>query len=349
MENKVLTVVIPTYNMERLLDKCLTSLVVVSPLSSPENTDLMEQLEVLVVIDGATDRSSEIAHRYQDKYPQTFRVIDKENDNYGSCINRGLAEARGKYIKVLDADDYFDTSAFAHIISLLSQTDVDLVITNYKTVCDNGEDSKLMRFDLPANQILPTAALGRQGRQMAMHAVTYKTKNLRDIKYKQTEHISYTDQEWIFEPMTTVKTFTYFDICLYNYLIGRSGQTMDIRCLAKNIIHNLIVLENNIKVLDKQKASDEIFEYLWERLSGFAEYIYSLFLYNMNTIDISPLIVFDKKLAAESPILFRYLSTIKAGRFPLVRLWRVFYYKNDYGFHDFFRKRKYRLFIKDKV
>ena len=53
--NKILTIVIPTYNMEKYLDKCLTSLVI-------EDRELMKQLEILVVIDGSKDRSSEIAH-----------------------------------------------------------------------------------------------------------------------------------------------------------------------------------------------------------------------------------------------------------------------------------------------
>ena len=103
---KILTIIIPTYNMEKYLDKCLTSLII-------EDKKLMKLLEVLVVIDGAKDRSSEIGHTYQDKYPETFRVIDKENGNYGSCINRGLKEAKGKYVKVLDADDSFDNGNFS--------------------------------------------------------------------------------------------------------------------------------------------------------------------------------------------------------------------------------------------
>ena len=77
---KILTVVVPTYNMEQYLDRCLTSLII--------DDDKMALLEVLVVNDGSKDRSSEIAHSYEARYPDTFRVIDKENGNYGSCINR---------------------------------------------------------------------------------------------------------------------------------------------------------------------------------------------------------------------------------------------------------------------
>lgn len=79
---KILTIVIPTYNMQDYLRRCLDSLIV------PE--EQMKHLEVLVVNDGSKDNSSAIAHEYQDKYPDTFRVIDKENGNYGSCVNRGL-------------------------------------------------------------------------------------------------------------------------------------------------------------------------------------------------------------------------------------------------------------------
>ena len=88
--NKVITIVIPTYNMERYLDRCLNSLIIAP--------DLMDKLEVLVINDGCKDRSSEIGHSYEAKFPNSFRVIDKENGNYGSCINRGLKEATGNLI-----------------------------------------------------------------------------------------------------------------------------------------------------------------------------------------------------------------------------------------------------------
>ena len=117
--NKILSIIIPTYNMEKYLRKCLDSLIV-----SNEN---MELLEVLVVNDGSKDTSLQIAQEYDIKYPQTFRVIDKENGNYGSCVNRGLKEAVGKYVKVLDADDYFDTFEFEKAIDFLKQNDYDLV------------------------------------------------------------------------------------------------------------------------------------------------------------------------------------------------------------------------------
>lgn len=111
--NKILTIIIPTYNMEKYLRRCLDSLII--------DEDGMKQLEVLVINDGSKDSSSQIAHEYQDKYQDTFRVIDKENGNYGSCVNRGLKEATGKYVKVLDADDWFDTANFTSFLDFIKK------------------------------------------------------------------------------------------------------------------------------------------------------------------------------------------------------------------------------------
>ena len=117
---KLLTIVIPTYNMQDYLHRCLDSLVL-------EDEQLMSQLEVLVINDGSKDNSSTIAHDYENKYPATFRVIDKENGNYGSCINKGLEIATGKYVKVLDADDSFDTSNFEDYLRFLNSVEVDIL------------------------------------------------------------------------------------------------------------------------------------------------------------------------------------------------------------------------------
>ena len=89
--------------MEQYIEECLQSLVV-------DNAE--ELLEVIVVNDGSTDTSSRLAHSFNDKQPNVFKVIDKANGHYGSCINTGLASASGKYVKVLDADDYFNSPDF---------------------------------------------------------------------------------------------------------------------------------------------------------------------------------------------------------------------------------------------
>ena len=134
--DKVLSIIVPTYNMERYLDKCLSSLCVT-------DHNLLNTLEVLVINDGSKDASSKIGHRYHDEYPYVFRVIDKENGNYGSCINRGLKEATGKYIKVLDADDYFDSSVLGQYLDFLFEQEVDYKHTHSRAYAGGQTEKQI--------------------------------------------------------------------------------------------------------------------------------------------------------------------------------------------------------------
>ena len=81
---KILTFVIPAYNSESFLHKCLDSMLV------PE---LLEKLEILVVSDGSTDRTAEIAEGYCVRYPDTVRLISQENKGHGGALNTGCAAA----------------------------------------------------------------------------------------------------------------------------------------------------------------------------------------------------------------------------------------------------------------
>ena len=111
MMEKILTICVPTYNMEALLPRCLDSFII--------EEEFMNRLEIIVVNDGSKDRSSEIAHQYEAKYPNSFIVIDKPNGNYGSCVNAALKIARGKYFRICDADDYYISKNLSDYISLL--------------------------------------------------------------------------------------------------------------------------------------------------------------------------------------------------------------------------------------
>lgn len=260
--DKVLSLVIPTYNMEKYLRKCLDSLII-------EDKSIFDTLEVLVVIDGAKDASSTIAHEYQDKHPSVFRVIDKENGNYGSCVNRGLKEAKGKYIKVLDADDSFNTKELEQYLTLLLNTDADLVLTDYIQVDEENRPFASFQFkDVPQDTEFPFEKLPKAHyKRMAMHAVTFKTQNLREIGYKQTEGISYTDQEWIYKPFLTVKKVCYYKLYLYRYLVGRSGQTMDIKVRLKSMKQENVVLKSLIKTFSESSCADNYHrDYLKARL-----------------------------------------------------------------------------------
>lgn len=119
---KILTVVAPAYNVEKYIRKCLDSLLIAEVLSD---------LEVLIIDDGGTDHTLEIAETYVKRAPDTFKVITKENGGHGSVINCGIQEATGKYFKVVDGDDWVDKRNFKKLISILKHTNTDIVASNY--------------------------------------------------------------------------------------------------------------------------------------------------------------------------------------------------------------------------
>lgn len=108
---KLLTVVIPAYNAERYIKYTLDSLC--SGCRKQAVYDHSNELEILIVDDGSTDGTGDIADQYADKYPEVVRVIHKENGGqWFPGINCGIQEASGRYMKVVDADDWVDEDAF---------------------------------------------------------------------------------------------------------------------------------------------------------------------------------------------------------------------------------------------
>ena len=112
--DKLLSVVVPSYNASKYLDFNLQSFL---------RPSVPEKLEVIVVDDGSTDDTARIADAYHEKYPETIKVIHKENGGHGSGINAGLRAATGKYFKVVDADDWVDHEALERLLDYIASFD----------------------------------------------------------------------------------------------------------------------------------------------------------------------------------------------------------------------------------
>lgn len=231
--NKILSIIIPTYNMETLLPRCLDSLV---------HAQRAENLDILVVNDGSRDHSSAIGHQYEETYPHVVRVIDKANGNYGSTINAALPLAKGKYVKVLDSDDWFDTVALDQLLEQLEKTGADMVITHFSQLGAKGS-KEVVRYNTMGREpyiygkVYDLDNVLKDGyiRFFLMHAITYRTGLLREIDYRQTEGISYTDTEWATIPVFHAKDVLFLNLNVYQYNLDREGQTMAPEVIMKSI------------------------------------------------------------------------------------------------------------------
>ena len=131
---KILSFIIPAYNCERFLDKCIQSMI---------QDDIKEFLEIIVVNDGSTDDTKSVAEKYCSMYPEIIRLISQENKGHGGALNTGCHAASGKYLKVIDADDWVETSNLPAFIDLLKKCDSDVVLTHHYTRnISNGEIKK---------------------------------------------------------------------------------------------------------------------------------------------------------------------------------------------------------------
>lgn len=307
--NKILSIVIPTYNMEKYLRRCLDSLLI-------DDKKLLEQLEILVVNDGSKDASSLIAHEYQNKLPGIFVVIDKENGNYGSCVNCGLSEAKGKYIKILDADDFFDKNSFSSFMAYLGEVDVDVVITNYNVVTTDGKLIRKWDFNFPQRGSLYISDYCESYcyKVLQMHAITYKRSKIIDNNYKQTEGISYTDQEWMFYPMSYMSTFSYLPVTVYQYGLGREGQTMDEDVRKKTISHMTKILYRQADFLNHANSQEMINGYMKTRFFQLVSMIYPMLIIVRQDINLEEI---DEKVKEINPAIYDEISLLELDS----RLW----------------------------
>lgn len=326
---KSLSIIIPTYNMEKYLRKCLESLIV-----SDENMGL---LEVLVINDGSKDFSSQIAHEFENKYPQTFRVIDKENGNYGSCVNRGLKEATGKYVKVLDADDTFNNAVFDKFVSYLNIQDVDLVISDFDIVDEKGYVIKSVKYKLPENRTFSLSRLSKKDSPYLWHhSITYKLELFDKFVYKQTEGISYSDEEWVFKPMVAVHNVSYFHETLYLYLRGREGQTYDPNVLKRTRSHKDIMVNSLVVFYEnyKEAISDSgAARFMYDRVIMILSNMYRYYFFDQRTEEGQSIITnYDKELEQKCNYLFNEMGHYlfkKKVNFYYVDRWRKSNYNDQ--------------------
>lgn len=114
------SVLVPIYNVEQYLEKCLSSLA----------AQTMQNMEIVCINDGSADASLQIAHAYAQK-DNRFRIIDKENSGYGKSMNLGLREAKGEYIGIVESDDFVEPDMFETLYKVAKQHAVDIVKSDY--------------------------------------------------------------------------------------------------------------------------------------------------------------------------------------------------------------------------
>ena len=116
----LISILVPIYNVERYLRQCLDSIC----------RQTLQDIEIICINDGSTDSSLDIIKEFADQDARII-IIDKPNSGYGDSMNQGLKTARGKYIGIVESDDWVDQEAFKSLYLLAEAYDVEVVRANY--------------------------------------------------------------------------------------------------------------------------------------------------------------------------------------------------------------------------
>ena len=218
MREKMLTVSIAAYNMEAYLCQTLDSLI---------DERVIDDLEVFVVDDGSTDRTLEIAQEYASRYPNSIFAIHKENGGYGTTVNYSIAHATGKYFKLLDGDDWFDTEELVKLVAVLPGEDDDVVYTSYHTAYAGGTFRYVNGVGDPAetSKVGKVILLEDIKTFPGIHGTFYKTETLRKAGLDLPAHRLYTDTFYNTIPLAFCERARFFDFCVENWRLGRDGQS----------------------------------------------------------------------------------------------------------------------------
>lgn len=231
---KYISFVVPCYNSEDYMEKCIDSLLIGK-----------DDVEIIIVDDGSTDKTGKIADRYQKKYPSIVKAIHQPNGGHGEGINTGLKHATGKYFKVVDSDDWVDKKAYKEILKKVKKIDADLIVMNYVYTYTDGRENQTINFSnvFKNDEVIGWEQIGRfkATQYLSLHSMMYKKSVLDEAKIKLPKHVFYEDNLFIYLPLPYTKSIYYLDVDFYQYFIGRADQSVQEPQLIKRSSHQVLV------------------------------------------------------------------------------------------------------------
>lgn len=252
--SKKVSIIVPVYNVEKYLAKCLDSLVVQD----------YDNYDIFVINDGSPFNEQAIINKYAQNFPQKIFPIYKENGGYGSVLELGFKRSDSEYVLVCDSDDYLAPNALSTLMKYQEETNADLVVgAKYLVYSDNDDKKYDPSFNSDFGKLEDHHIYQKGTREFEMlyflepspHAKLYRKDIVSKISFPHKT--SYTDNLLYFYTLSKIDTVTYCKEALSYYLINRVGNT---RTDVKPT-----VIDSWVKaftaILDQVKEADSIFYY----------------------------------------------------------------------------------------
>ena len=247
MKNKV-TIIVPIYNVEQYLRKCVESLI----------NQTYKKIEILLVDDGSPDNSASICDEYALK-DKRVKAIHKENGGYGSVLEYAINNTKSEYFLICDPDDWLEKNAVEELVNAMVKYDTDLVVGRKKMIYSDGEiKSDLSEFSNLKSEMLYKNLYLYLSIPCSPHAKLYKTKLCKNISFPKK--INNTDFLLYNVYLSRITSAVYIDKEIAYYFIDRPGNSFneDMALSEKSLKSNAIVTEETLKQMNKES---EIYDF----------------------------------------------------------------------------------------
>lgn len=319
---KTLTFLIPCYNVSSCVSHCIDSMLV---------DDILDDIEILLINDGSKDNTLEILHQYEAKYPSIIRVINKENGGWGTAINLGIREAKGKYLKEVDADDWVSSDNLKEYIAFLKTNEIDYIATDY-TEYFKAEDkytrhsynTEIYNNPMSLNDFWENHSTAWD---FPIHAITYRTQMLRDNEIKVGDRY-YGDIEYNLYPLPHVQTICVLPINVTVYFRGSDEQSTSTSGYAKHYKDYVAMIQRVTKFYLQlpDTLSRNPHRFVEDTVKGTLTRAYNLMLspiYAGKTEGVAEdLKQYDRWLKKTSKELYNYCGSQRKHGIAYIRLWR---------------------------
>ncbi|MDE6345171.1 MAG: glycosyltransferase [Muribaculaceae bacterium] len=214
---KKLSIIVPVYNVEQWLHRCLESLFV---------QDMSEDdFEVLIINDGSTDNSLLIADKFASLHTN-IRVISRENGGLSAARNTGLTHARGKYVWFVDSDDFIEPNSIKHPLEYAEDNQLDVMCFFFQLAHEDGTIQTRLYSPRHSGEILSGPDfVSYTGFVMSPWAAMYRREYLNGYGLRFMEGILHEDEEFSPRAQFLARRIAHLPDVVYNYF-QRSGSIM---------------------------------------------------------------------------------------------------------------------------
>ena len=246
----LLSILVPCYNVVRYVRQCLSSI---------EN-QTVKDFEVIVIDDGSNDGTSAIIDEFIEK-DSRFKLLRKKNTGYGDSMNRGMAMACGKYLGIVESDDWIEPRMFELLIDKAQLFDLDLVRASYffekKSVSE-----KRKNYRISGQVIDPSTNKTSFFCEPAIWCCLYKRQMLieNDVHFLPTPGAAFQDTSFSFKSMLFSKRVMLIDTPVYHYRIHDSNSVCS---NYKNAFAVITECEECFQTVKKEQRLEEFSEILY--------------------------------------------------------------------------------------